>query len=122
MFAQGRLTHWRLQWRTGEVIPLVSQETALELVRALAYPKFRLTEAEQAELLADYLPYCESVILPHPRPATPPCRDPADIPFLELALVGHARAIVTGDKDLLALGGVFACPIMTPESWRELYP
>ncbi len=31
----------------------------------------------------------------------PDCRDPFDRPFLELALVAKADALVTGDKDLL---------------------
>jgi hypothetical protein len=30
-----------------------------ELMRALAYPKFKLTPTEREELLGDYLPYCD---------------------------------------------------------------
>ncbi|MYE25601.1 MAG: PIN domain-containing protein, partial [Gammaproteobacteria bacterium] len=44
---------------------------------------------------------------------TPPCRDPHDVPFLELALVGRADLLVTGDRDLLGVESSFACPIVT---------
>ena len=51
---------------------LVSNPTAAELLRALAYPKFQLSPAERGELLADYLPCCETVGIPEPPPAAPP--------------------------------------------------
>jgi len=38
------------------------------MIRALAYPKFRLTLAKQHELLADYPPYRETVTVPNPPP------------------------------------------------------
>jgi putative PIN family toxin of toxin-antitoxin system len=42
------------------------------------------------------------------------CRDPTDDKFLELAVNGHADAIVTGDADLLALNPFRDIPIVTP--------
>src|SRR5713226_4204526 len=42
------------------------------------------------------------------------CRDPTDDKFLELAVNGHADAIVTGDTDLLALNPFRDIPIVTP--------
>lgn len=86
-------------------------------MRVLAYPKFKLTTAEQQELLADYLPYCTTVSLPENLPATPACRDPFDLPFLHLALVGQAKYLVSGDLDLLSLNGDFACPIITADEF-----
>ncbi|HEU0202913.1 MAG TPA: PIN domain-containing protein, partial [Burkholderiaceae bacterium] len=64
VFAGGRLASLREAWRAGRCRPLVSQPTADELMRALAYPKFRLAATEQQEMLADYLPYCTTVRLP----------------------------------------------------------
>ncbi len=113
VFAAGRLAPLRLAWQGNRALPLVSRFTAAELIRALAYPKFRLAAHEQEELLADYLPYCKTVRIPSPPPATPPCRDRFDVPFLELALAGKADALVAGDKDLLSLAGGFACPIIS---------
>jgi uncharacterized protein len=117
VFSGGRLTPLRLAWQGKRVQPLVSQTTAAELIRALAYPKFKLTAHEQEELLADYLPYCKAVRIPDPPPATPPCRDACDVPFLQLALAGRADALVTGDKDLLTLAGALACPILSAEQF-----
>ena len=63
-------------------------------MRVLAYPKFKLSHAEQEELLADYLPYCELVTIPDPPPETPKCRDRFDVPFLQLSIAGKAEALV----------------------------
>lgn len=115
VFAQGRLTPLRQAWQAQRIRPLISRTTAAELIRVLAYPKFKLTPDEQQELLADYLPYCETVAIPEPPPKIPLCRDPFDQPFLHLALAGKADALVTGDQDLLILAGDFAVPIVTTE-------
>ncbi len=112
-FTQGSLVPLRQAWQAQRIRPLVSRATAAELVRVLAYPKFRLTAEEQQELLADYLPYCQTVRIPEPPPKTPACRDPFDVPFLQLALAGKARALVTGDRDLLSLARGFPCPILS---------
>jgi putative PIN family toxin of toxin-antitoxin system len=121
VFPGGRLTPLRLSWQGKRVLPLVSQATAAELIRALAYPKFKLAAHEQEELLADYLPYCKTVRIPNPPPATPPCRDACDLPFLQLALAGRADALVTGDKDLLTLAGALACPIVSAEQFLSSF-
>lgn len=116
LFGQGRLAPFRLAWRRGAVRPLVSGPTTEELMRSLSYPKFKLTAEDQHELLADYLPYCTTVRMPAKPPRTPPCRDPFDLPFLQLAIVGKADYLVTGDKDLLAVTGQIRCPILRPEA------
>ena len=117
VFAQGRLSPLRLAWQGAHCQPLVSSVTAAELIRVLAYPKFKLTTEDQQELLADYLPYCATVRIPVKLPATPACRDKFDLPFLQLAVVGKADYLVTGDQDLLALVGQFVCPIITADEF-----
>lgn len=119
VFAQGRLTPLRQAWQTQRIQPLVSRVTAAELIRVLAYPKFKLSPEERRELLADYLPYCQTVRIPEPPPNTPACRDPFDVPFLQLALAGKARVLVTGDRDLLSLARGFACPILGAEEFVD---
>jgi predicted nucleic acid-binding protein len=88
------------------------------LIRVLSYPKFRLTPDEREDLLGDYLPWCETVRVPK-RTKVPHCRDPFDRPFLELALAAKADALITGDKDLLALAGVFTVPILAPAVFQN---
>lgn len=105
-------------WQPESVTPLASRDTTAELIRVLLYPKFRLTDDEREDLLADYLPWCETVIVSGPI-SVPNCRDPFDRPFLELALVGGADALVTRDGDLLALAPEFSIPILTPETLQE---
>lgn len=119
VFAQGRLSPLRLAWQSAQCQPLLSSVTAAELIRVLAYPKFKLTTADQQELLADYLPYCTTVRMPVRPPATPECRDKFDLPFLQLAVVGKADYLVTGDQDLLALAGQFVCPIITADQFMK---
>src|SRR5215471_17088640 len=105
MFSQGRLAPVRLAWQRGALHPLVSKATTEELMRALTYPKFKLTAEDQRELLGDYLPYCYTVRMPAKAVKIPLCRDPFDVPFLQLAIVSKADYLVTGDKDLLSLSG-----------------
>ncbi|MBM3556171.1 MAG: putative toxin-antitoxin system toxin component, PIN family [Alphaproteobacteria bacterium] len=117
LFRSGALAWLRFAWQGERVLPLLSRATATELIRVLAYPKFRLDPAETEAVLGDYMPWCETVAVP-PRLALPRCRDPADRPFLALARAGRADALVTGDKDLLALEGRFDIPILTPAALR----
>lgn len=125
VFGSGPAGRLRLAWQRGLVLPLACTATAQELVRVLAYPKFRLSVHEQGELLADYLPYVKSVRIPQPPPPVPDCRDPLDLVFLHLAVAGKARALVSGDRDLLALAKVFeraaGCPILGLDAFLHLH-
>lgn len=120
IFAQGRLAPLRQAWQQSLCHPLASGATMAELIRVLNYPKFKLVHDEQQELLADYLPYCATVKMPAKPPRTPPCRDPYDVPFLELAVVGKADYLVTGDRDILGLGLGARCKIVTAEQFLHV--
>ena len=115
VFRKGVTAQLRTAWQSRAFVPLVSTATAQELVRVLSYPKFRLDETEQRELLADYLPYAEAVAIPTPPPRVPACRDIDDLHFLYLAAVGRAGILVTGDSDLLALAARVRYAIKPPE-------
>ena len=125
VFRGGAAGQLRLAWQRGGVIPLVSAVTVQELLRVLAYPKFRLSPDEQEELLADYLPYAETVRVPQPPPAVPDCRDILDLPFMHLAVASKAQILVTGDRDLLAISAeferVYACPIVPMNEFSQNY-
>ena len=115
----------RQAWQRGLVLPLASTATVLELMRVLAYPKFRLSPVEQDELLADYLPYAETVRIPQPPPTVPNCRDVLDVPFMHLAVTGQAQVLVTGDRDLLAIAAEFesatGCPIVSIDAFCKIH-
>ena len=120
LFGSGPAARVRAGWQAKLFIPLASTATAHELVRVLAYPKFKLSAAEQHELLADVMPWMQVVRVPDPPPTVPACRDPHDLPFLQLAVVGKARALVSGDRDLLSLAGARGvCPILSVEAFCQ---
>lgn len=52
VFARRRLAPLRLAWQAQRLAPPVSTPTAQELVRVLAYPKFKLGAAGDADALA----------------------------------------------------------------------
>jgi putative PIN family toxin of toxin-antitoxin system len=107
VFAGGPARQIRQAWQRGDFLPLASTATVKELVRVLAYPKFALADQEQEELLADYLPYVQTVRIPNPPPRVPECRDVMDLPFMQLAVAGKAKVLVSGDRDLLAIADEF---------------
>jgi len=117
LFTTGRLAWVRHAWQHGQMRPLVCRQTVDELLRVLAYPKFKLTEQERQDLLEDFLSHAEIVELPQSWPVLPICRDVKDQVFLVLAHVGHAQALLTGDDDILTMNDAFPGLIMTPQAW-----
>lgn len=120
VFAGGVSGRLRLAWQAGDCLPLVSTATVQELIRVLAYPRFRLSADQQHELLADYLPYAASIRVPSSLQGIPACRDPFDTPFLQLAVAGKAHLLVSGDKDLLVLADQVEFAISTPAAFLAM--
>ncbi|MFW6731748.1 MAG: hypothetical protein ACODUE_08460 [Synechococcus sp.] len=55
----------RLSWlrhcrQSSQLVPVLAEPTARELLRVLAYPKFRLASQDRERLLEDLLPWSES--------------------------------------------------------------
>jgi hypothetical protein len=71
LFAHGRPATIRLAWQANMFATLVSAATTEELIRVLGYAKFKLSSADRDELLADYLPYCTTAIIPRKAPKIP---------------------------------------------------
>ena len=91
---------------------LRSAATQQQLFDVIARPYFaRLIDAEARIWLGNLMEAAELVAITERIAA---CRDPTDDKFLELAISGHAEAIVTGDADLLALDPFRGIPIVTP--------
>ena len=101
---------------------LVSRPTIEELIRVLAYPKFRLSAEDAESLLAAYLPYSTTVSAAPSKRTVPRCDDPDDQPFLDLAAAGKADVLVSGDRAILALAGRTPFAIESPEQFRLRFP
>lgn len=125
VFRAGLASRLRVLWQQGAFLPVVSRGSAAELMRVLAYPKFKLDADEREELLADYLPYAQTVAdIQTPAVADGlVCRDPADQMFLDLAYSAQVEALVSGDEDLLSLRD--QCPrfaILRPADFLQQFP
>ncbi len=120
LFSNGKISWLREAWQSERFIPLVSRDTVQELIRVLAYPKFKLNKIEQEILLADFLPYVDTVQIAEIPSGLPALRDPDDVMFLELAVTAKADALISGDKDIHAvkhqLDGI---PILTVVEFAE---
>jgi putative PIN family toxin of toxin-antitoxin system len=116
--AAGRLLE--RMW-TGKFRIAASPAIEAEYVRVLAYPRFQLGRQEIGRLVDSYiLPFCDHV----PAKTGPAvCRDPHDDKFLYCAVAARALAIVTGDKDILAVGAEFrGIPIVTVRQALQEFP
>jgi putative PIN family toxin of toxin-antitoxin system len=123
LFSRGRLTWLRELWQENRVLPLCSRATLEELIRVLAYPRFRLTKDDVEALLSSYVPHSELVDVGKlPLRRIPRCPDSADQMFLTLAAAGKAEVLVTGDKALRGLDGQTGFAIETPARFKTRFP
>jgi uncharacterized protein len=114
LFETGKLNFVRDAWTTGRLVPLVSRDTTTELLRVLGYPKFDLRPDEVETVLSAYLPFVEAVDVKGDLRELPRCSDPDDQMFIELAHVGEAEALVSGDQALLAMRRDVTFDILSP--------
>ena len=123
LFRGGRLTWLRRLWETSRIIPLTGRAAIDEIIRVLAYPKFKLQEDEIGIFAGSYLQYAEVVEVEAARiKGLPCCRDKAEQFFLLMAAAGKAEVLVTGDRDLLELAGRTVFAIETPAQFRDRFP
>ena len=100
-------------WQTRRFRLLLSRAVLEEVLRALAYPKFHLTEGEIRGLLEEELiPFAETVIIRR-RPVVR-LRNPDDLDVVACALTGRARYLVTGDAYLLSLERIRQVEVIRP--------
>jgi len=122
IFSRGRFAWLRQAWQAKRFTALASHDTVSELLRVLAYPKFKLTRPEQEALLAEFLPYVETVKIDTTPQGLPDIRDADDIIFLVLAATGGADALVSGDGDVQAVKAQFHIPILTVAEFADWLP
>ncbi len=99
-------------------ILLVSEETMNELARVLDRPKFDPYVCREDRRRFINLLGGVARIVPITRKVHA-CRDPKDDMFLDVALNGEAKAIITGDGDLLALDPFHGVRIVTPAEFLD---
>jgi putative PIN family toxin of toxin-antitoxin system len=75
LFSRGRFAWLRDAWQSRRFVTLASHDTVSELMRVLAYPKFKLTRYEQETLLGEFLPYIETVRIASNADGLPEIRD-----------------------------------------------
>ena len=99
-------------------ILIVSRELLEELETRLARPKFSkyVDGPRRRAFIADLGLSAVRVELPG---VVTVCRDPDDNKLLEIAVVGRADCLVTGDQDLLVLDPFQGVPILTPSGFLE---
>lgn len=95
---------------------LVSEATLQELVRVLGRPKFDPYVSRRDRQHFIYLLGGVARMVPIVQQVRA-CRDPDDDKFLDVALNGGAKAIITGDRDLLALNPFHGIAIVSPATF-----
>ena len=99
-------------WQTGRIQPFCCKEIIEEILRVLAYPRFKLSEEEINYLLYhEILFYFEVVhILAGPEIIL---QDPSDDKFIRCAEAAEAGVIISGDHHLLSLKNFKSIKILT---------
>ena len=114
----GALSELVSLWQRGMITILLSREILDEYLRVLAYPKFHLSEGEIKDLIGTELLPFAVVVKPRTRVHVIK-QDPSDNKFLDCALAGKAEVVISGDKDLLAIGRYRKIRIQTPSRFLE---
>ena len=116
LLASGVPRRLLLKISEGKLGLVISPRLLLEIVTVFARPKFRslIPESRISELVS--LVH-QSARIVKPEVKAHVCRDPKDNIVLECALAGKVAAIVSGDKDLLALHSFRRIPIVSPKEF-----
>ena len=99
-------------WQKGWITLLLSREILDEYLGVLSYPKFELSERNQGIDPGGDPSLCGSGQAK--RRLCVVQSDPSDNKFIECAVAGKARVIISGDKDLLSLGRYRQIRILSP--------
>jgi len=103
-------------WARGELVVCYSAEILEELETALKYPKIReLVSSLETESLMDAIKIMGILVIPAKRIEI--CRDKKDNKYLEVSLESASKFLISGDKDLLALGEFEGIKIVSPRDF-----
>ena len=89
-------------WKEKHIIPVVCKEMTDELLRVLAYPKFRLSDKEIEYLFyKEVMPYIRKVDIESGETIVQ--NDPSDDIFIRCAMAAGLEIVISGDKHLLSM-------------------
>jgi len=101
----------------NEIEVITSVSLINEIRSVVTRPKFkRYFSSSDVQTLMDWLAHTTIIEI---NSITPRCRDPKDDYLLELAVQAKAIYLVSGDADLLVLGHVENCQILTVQQFCD---
>lgn len=103
VFRDPRGARWRDEVLAGRIRWLACPRMRLEFERQLGRTVLARWSPDAAAALAGFDTHARPLPDPPPAPPTLRCRDGDDQVFIDLALSGGARWLLTHDRDLLAL-------------------
>ena len=105
-------------WKSGRIQPQLNKTTVAELLRVLAYPKYKLTENEiQYLLFVEILPFCK--VVPTKSGPVIIIKDPSCDIFLKCCDASNTKALISGDSHLLALKSYGNASILSPSQFLK---
>lgn len=104
-----------VSWKSGKFTLVVSDAISDEYHEVLKRPKFQIERAELDDFFALLLDKAEFVIPLETISVIP--SDSSDNKFIEAAIAGKARLIVSGDNHLLELKSFRDIPIITAKEF-----
>jgi len=118
LLAHGSIPAQAVDRAFNEATILLSEATLEELADVLGRRKFDPYISQEERRTFIRLIGSAAKIIPIHRHFQV-CRDAKDDKFLDLAVNGDARLIITGDKDLLALNPFHGVAIITPAAYLQ---
>jgi uncharacterized protein len=107
-----------LSWVLDNATHLASPELLIELATRLARPKFQ-KYADENRRKAFTTDLALAAVRVEITSTLRACRDPDDDKLLEIAVIGNADCIVTGDQDLPVLDPFRGVRILSPSAFME---
>lgn len=107
-------------WKKRKIIPIFSRDTFDEFKTVLEYPKFSLTAQEIKMIIEEeVLPFFEVIEVTDKINGV--CKDSDDDKFIDCAVSASAGFLVTGDKDLLDIGGYKSVKILSASEFLRMF-
>jgi putative PIN family toxin of toxin-antitoxin system len=106
-------------WKDKKIHIVLSQEIVTEYQRIAEALADKYPIVDISEIIELVTIYCE--IVETKGFEIFECEDPDDNKFIECAMAGNCKIIVSGDKHLLKLSGFNNISVLTPRKFVDLY-